>query len=263
MARAMATRVAMKPLSPSPWQVGESRTTQERTPRDGSASTACAVTARIEIGEPSTAGLSRSVDTCPGASPARPEARTKGRSVPASASPKVSTARRSASAAPRKSPEKAMSCLKARWITPSDAAAVFPRTSRSSTVPLTTSAPAAESAAADVSERASPTTWCPASTSSDTTAEPIQPDAPVTKMRMGGPQLLMSVTVIDGTPDVSSCHHVGSAHGQMGAGRARTPGERGAGAVQRARLRADDCGGDRQAGRAHGADLLPALRRQA
>ena len=86
---------------------------------------------------------SRSVATRPGASPSVPEAMTNGRSEPASASPKVSTARRSASAAPWKSPEKAMSCLNARWITPSDAAAALRRLSRSSRVPRCTSAPAA------------------------------------------------------------------------------------------------------------------------
>ena len=61
-------------------------------------------------------------------------------------------------------------------------------------------------AAADASERASPTTWWPAPISSGTTAEPIQPDAPVTKTRMrnlqgrpprmGESGRLMSVTVI-------------------------------------------------------------------
>ena len=38
-----------------------------------------------------------------------------------------------------------MSCLNARWITPSDAAAALRRTSRSSSVPRSTSAPAASS----------------------------------------------------------------------------------------------------------------------
>ena len=57
--------------------------------------------------------------------PSVPEAMTNGRSEPASASPMVSTARRSASAAPWKSPENARSCLNARWITPSDAAAAL------------------------------------------------------------------------------------------------------------------------------------------
>ncbi|GAA2300332.1 hypothetical protein GCM10010234_48880 [Streptomyces hawaiiensis] len=47
------------------------------------------------------------------------------------------------------------------------------------------SAPAAARAEAVASERTSPTTWCPAPMGSGTTAEPIQPDTPVTKMRMG------------------------------------------------------------------------------
>ena len=42
-----------------------------------------------------------------------------------------------------------MSCLNARWITPSDAAAARRRLSRSSRVPRWTSAPAAARAAAD------------------------------------------------------------------------------------------------------------------
>ena len=42
-------------------------------------------------------------------------------------------------------------------------------------------APAAMTAAAEASERARPTTVWPAASSSGTTAEPIQPDAPVTK----------------------------------------------------------------------------------
>ncbi len=56
--------------------------------------------------------------------------------------------------------------------------------SRSSSVPGRTSAPAVVIAWPEASERASPTTSWPASMSSGTTAEPIQPDAPVTKTRM-------------------------------------------------------------------------------
>jgi len=37
---------------------------------------------------------------------------------------------------------------------------------------------------AAASLRASPITWCPAAMSSVTLAEPIQPEAPVTRMRM-------------------------------------------------------------------------------
>ncbi|MFF5749157.1 TetR family transcriptional regulator [[Kitasatospora] papulosa] len=61
----MATRLARKPWSPSPWQVGESRTTQARTSRGARASTASDVAARTEVGEPSIVGLSRSVITRP------------------------------------------------------------------------------------------------------------------------------------------------------------------------------------------------------
>ena len=43
---------------------------------------------------------------------------------------------------------------------------------------------AAEQAAAEASERARPTTSCQASMSSETTAEPMKPVAPVTNTRM-------------------------------------------------------------------------------
>src|SRR5271157_2118204 len=112
--------------------------------------------------------------------------------------------------------------------------------------------------------------------SSGTTAEPIQPDAPVTKTRMRKPpgggmfsapgvrgDRLMSVTAITTVPDVSRCHQVLSGHGSMGAERARPARACGTGALHRARVRADHRGGDRQAGGAHGADVLPVLRRQA
>src|SRR5450755_1860123 len=61
-------------------------------------------------------------------------------------------------------------------------------------------APAASSRCAEASERDRPTTSCPALRSSGTTAEPIQPDAPVTKILMMVPP---------GTVDVSNCHHIG------------------------------------------------------
>src|SRR5205807_629765 len=82
-------------------------------------------------------------------------------------------------------------------ITPSDAAASSRSVSRSSRLPRRTSAPVAARAAAEASERASPTTSWSAPSSSGTTAEPIQPDAPVTKTRM--------VTPFRG--DVSACRH--------------------------------------------------------
>ena len=83
---------------------------------------------------------------------------TSGQPEPASTSPNVSMAWRSALAASSKPPENAMSCLNARWTTPSAAAAALRSTSRSSSVPRCTSAPAAVRAAADASERASPVT---------------------------------------------------------------------------------------------------------
>lgn len=84
---------------------------------------------------------------------------TKGLPESESASPKASMAFRSASVAPWKSPENAMSCLNARWSTPSASAAASRSTSRSSSDPRRTSAPAVASASAEASERASPTTW--------------------------------------------------------------------------------------------------------
>ncbi len=72
-----------------------------------------------------------------------------------------------------------------RWITPSAAAAPRVRLSRSSSEPRWTSAPAAATFCADASERARPRTEWPAPISSATTAEPMKPLAPVTKIRMG------------------------------------------------------------------------------
>ena len=51
--------------------------------------------------------------------------------------------------------------------------------------PVSGAAEPEKSAAAEESERANPTTWWPAVMSSGTTAEPIQPDAPVTRTRIG------------------------------------------------------------------------------
>src|ERR1035438_2623093 len=64
--------------------------------------------------------------------------------------------------------------------------------------------------------------------SSGTTAEPIQPDAPVTKTRMRRPPVVdalgtecvrdtsMSVAVMSIAGDVSHCHQRRSEHGSMG-----------------------------------------------
>src|SRR4029453_4203530 len=64
-------------------------------------------------------------------------------------------------------------------------------------------------------------------------------------------------------PDVRNCYPYDVGDGGMGAERTWPAGAGRAGAVHRARVRADHGGGDRQAGRAHRADVLPALRRQA
>src|SRR6266581_2976380 len=129
-------------------------------------------------------GASCSVPARPGASTTVAEAMTNGRSEPVRASPSASTARRSASTAPWKSPERIMPALNARWITPSDAPAAPRRPSRSSRSPRCTRTPTSVRAAAEASERARPVTSWPAPMSSGTRAEPIQPDAPVTKTRM-------------------------------------------------------------------------------
>src|SRR6266849_4607805 len=129
-------------------------------------------------------GASCSVPTRPGASTTVAEAMTNGRSEPVRASPSASTARRSASTAPRKSPERMRPALNARWITPSDAPAAPRRPPGSSRSPRCTRTPAPVRAAAEASERARPVTSWPAPMSSGTRAEPIQPDAPVTKTRV-------------------------------------------------------------------------------
>src|SRR5580704_16155959 len=205
---AMPTSVATNPLSPSPCTVGAKRKTDERTPMPLSDRVSRAVAARRPAGLARTSGLatspSSSVATRPAVRPIMPEARTKGRSESARAAPMASTARRSAAPAAAKLPPKATSCWKARWITPSESAAALARPSGSSRSPCWTVAPAASSRCADASERARPTTSWPAPSSSGTTAEPIHPDAPVTKILMTDLQRakVMSVTVI--TVDVMS-----------------------------------------------------------
>src|SRR5580693_7527754 len=97
--------------------------------------------------------------------------------------------------------------------------------------------------------------------SSGTTAEPIQPDAPVTNTRMRN--LPMSVAVISLACNDSHWHHVPSCHGSMGTGRTRSAGEGSYDALRRAGVRADHGRGDRRAGRTDRADVLPAFRRQA
>ena len=70
--------------------------------------------------------------------------------------------------------------------------------------------PDAARAFAEASERASPRTRWPAETSSGTTAEPMKPDAPVTKTRMGisfRDRRCQSLT-FDLARDVSDCNRV-------------------------------------------------------
>src|SRR5436305_3437282 len=100
----------------------------------------------------------------------------------------------------------------------------------------------------------------------------MKPDAPVTKTRIGNlqwspspvwPMTEMSVTDITVAQVCQSLSSVQSSYGQMAAGPARSPGKGGDGALRRARLRPDDGGANRRAGRANRADFLPPLRRQA
>src|SRR5580658_4652262 len=85
-------------------------------------------------------------------------------------------------------------------MTPSEAAAPAFRLSRSCREPRCTSAPAAAMVLAEESDRANPKTWCPAPINSGINAEPMNPDAPVTKIRIVNLQDdVMSVT------DVSRC----------------------------------------------------------
>ena len=177
----------------------------------------------------------------------------------------ASTAARSEPTASAKPPENATSWRKARWTTASTSAAAARRTSRSRTSPRTGVAPAASTAAAEASERARPWTSWPASRSSGTTADPIQPEAPVTNTRMGRPldQNLMSVTDMNRTPRCQMLSSLDSGMGRWAPGARRPPAAGGQRAVRRARLRADDGRRDRRPRRAHRAHLLPALRRQA
>src|SRR5580693_9473959 len=69
-------------------------------------------------------------------------------------------------------------------MTPSESAAPLRRLSRSSRLPDKASAPALRRATAPASERVRPNTRCPAWMSSGTSAEPMNPVAPVTKIRI-------------------------------------------------------------------------------
>src|ERR1700689_263329 len=169
----------MKPWR-SPWPCTErgSMTRQERTPRSAAARAACMLVMRAAMG-PAAMSSSRSVAGRPGVTSVAPEI-TRGWPEPASPVTNVSMALASV----RVAASLTLGTTKARWMTPSLARVPARSTSVSFRSPRSTSAPRPATALAEASERASPRTWWPALTSSGTTAEPIQPEAPVTKMRM-------------------------------------------------------------------------------
>ncbi len=101
--------------------------------------------------------------------------------LPASAAP---MARIAASSSAQTRPKSLKSWSNAVCTTASAAAAPRARLAVSSSVPRTGSAPIAATAAAPVSERVSPSTWCPAPINPRTTADPTNPVAPVTKTRI-------------------------------------------------------------------------------
>ena len=121
-----------------------------------------------------------SVRVCPGRSHRIPPATTSGRSEPASVSPSASIARRSRSAHLANSLK---SCWNARWITPLDLPACLVRLSGTSRLPPCTSNSRLRQQLAQQS-----LTWParqpdgPLRMSSATTAEPMNPVAPVTNM---------------------------------------------------------------------------------
>ena len=167
-------------MSPGPWTVGGSLTTLVRTPRRANGS-AASERARGEPGL-SGSGAWSSVPSRPGVSTVVPEVATNGLSVPSIARAIASTARSSTrvfSAYAEKS------WMNAVWMTPSAARAPAARVSGSVTAPRWTSTPTSRSLAAEASLRARPSTLCPWDKRSWTTAEPMNPVAPVTNTRMG------------------------------------------------------------------------------
>src|SRR5262245_32807802 len=132
-------------------------------------------------------------------------------------------------------------------MTPSVSVAPARRLSRSPRSPRRTSAPLASSASAEASERARPRTVWPAANSSGTTAEPIHPEAPVTKTRM---EDLLRDDIWCHQNDSTWCHHYHLRRGPLGTERGGTARGGRAGAVRRARIPGDDGGGDRRARRA-------------
>ena len=142
------------------------------------------------------------------------------------------------------------SCLNAKWMTPSAAAAAGAAGRGRPGARAAPRRPRRCNTSADASERARPMTSCPAVRSSGTTAEPICPLAPVTNTRMMKPPWFAMLRLGDWA-DVSHCHqrstlmsvsviraHPVCGHGTMGAGRARPAGTGGDRALRRAGLRA-------------------------
>src|SRR5438105_860258 len=97
--------------------------------------------------------------------------------------------------------------------------------------------------------------------SSGTTADPTKPDAPVTNTRIWNLPL-MSFAVMAVTLMTVADIPLRSRHEPVAAQRARPPRAGGAGALRRARLRPDDCRGDRRTSGTDRANILPAFRRQ-
>jgi hypothetical protein len=128
---------------------------------------------------PAAMSSSRSVAGRPGLASVAPET-SKGLPEPA----RLVTNASMAAASVRVAASVTLGTTNARWMTPSLSSAPARSTPVSFRSPRSTSAPKPATASAAASERASPRTWWPAPMSSWTTAEPIQPEAPVTKMRM-------------------------------------------------------------------------------
>ena len=154
-------------------------TRQERTPLPAAARAACMLVTRAAIG-PAAMSSSRSVAGRPGVASVAPEI-TSG--LPEPARPPINVSMAAASA--RVAASLTLGTTKARWMTPSLSRVPARSTSVSLRSPRSTSAPNSATAVPEASEHAeSPRTWWPALISSGTTAEPIQPEAPVTKIRM-------------------------------------------------------------------------------
>jgi hypothetical protein len=109
---------------------------------------------------------------------------TSGFPVPASASPYASVICSSAAATASIPPEGSRSCLCATWMTPSESAAAALSPSRSEISPRRTLAPSADTAAADLSDRARAMTSWPAAMRSEMIYGPEWPVPPVTKTRI-------------------------------------------------------------------------------